>query len=110
MVNRVLCYAACFLTTGVVVLAGGPPGAAQSPAGAVTIRAARVLDGRGGQLANATVEIRGETIAAVDQRSGPVTHDLGDVTLMPGLIDVHVHIGWHFGKDGRADNKGETPA
>jgi imidazolonepropionase-like amidohydrolase len=29
---------------------------------------------------------------------------------MPGLIDVHVHIGWHFGKDGRADNTGETPA
>jgi imidazolonepropionase-like amidohydrolase len=78
--------------------------------GTITIRAARVLDGRGGQLANATVEIRGNTIAAVDQRTGPVTYDLGDVTLMPGLIDVHVHIGWHFGKDGRADNTGETPA
>jgi imidazolonepropionase-like amidohydrolase len=23
----------------------------------------------------------------------------------PGLIDVHVHIGWHFDKDGRADNQ-----
>jgi imidazolonepropionase-like amidohydrolase len=29
---------------------------------------------------------------------------------MPGMIDVHVHIGYHFGKDGRAQNKGETPA
>jgi imidazolonepropionase-like amidohydrolase len=76
----------------------------------VTIRAARVLDGRGGQLANATVEVRGSTIAAIDQRPGPATYDLGDVTLMPGLIDVHVHIGWHFGKDGRADNQGETEA
>ena len=29
---------------------------------------------------------------------------------MPGLIDVHVHIGNHFNKDGRAQNQGETPA
>jgi imidazolonepropionase-like amidohydrolase len=39
-----------------------------------------------------------------------VTLDLGDATLMPGLIDVHVHIGYHFGKDGRARNDGESPA
>jgi imidazolonepropionase-like amidohydrolase len=82
----------------------------QAEAPSITIRAARVLDGKGKQLTNATIEVRGSTIAAVDQRTGPVTHDLGDVTLMPGMIDVHVHIGWHFGKDGRAQNEGETPA
>ena len=76
----------------------------------VTIRAARVLDGRGGQLANATVEVRGSTIAAVDQRTGPVTYELGNVTLLPGMIDPHVHIGYHFGRDGRAQNQGETEA
>lgn len=75
----------------------------------VTIRAARVLDGRGGTLANATVEVRGDRIVAVDRRTGPVTHDLGDVTLLPGMIDTHVHIGGHFNKDGRADNRGESP-
>jgi imidazolonepropionase-like amidohydrolase len=47
---------------------------------------------------------------AVDQRTGSVTYDLGDVTLMPGLIDVHVRIGNHFNQDGRADNEGETAA
>ena len=26
------------------------------------------------------------------------------------MIDMHVHIGYHFGKDGRAQNQGETPA
>src|SRR5262245_29090218 len=26
------------------------------------------------------------------------------------MIDVHVHICYHFGKDGRAENEGETPA
>jgi imidazolonepropionase-like amidohydrolase len=76
----------------------------------VTIRAARVLDGKGGSLQNATVEVKGAAIVKVDQRAGPVTYDLGNVTLLPGMIDTHVHIGYHFGKDGRAQNDGETPA
>jgi imidazolonepropionase-like amidohydrolase len=76
----------------------------------VTIRAARVIDGLGNVRANAVVEIKGDRIVAVDQRSGPVTYELGNVTLLPGLIDTHVHIGGHFGKDGRAGNEGESPA
>src|SRR5262245_9657729 len=76
----------------------------------VTIRAARVVDGRGKVIANAVVEVRGDKIVAVDQRSGPVTYDLGNVTVLPGMVDTHVHIGGHFGKDGRADDQGETPA
>ena len=62
----------------------------------ITIRAARVLDGKGGQQANATVEIRGDRIVAIDQRTGPVTHDLGNVTLLPRMIHTHVHIRGHF--------------
>jgi imidazolonepropionase-like amidohydrolase len=76
----------------------------------VTIRASRVIDGTGAVRSNATVEVRGDAIVAVDQRTGPVTYDLGTATLLPGMIDVHVHIGYHFGKDGRAQNQGETPA
>ena len=38
-----------------------------------------------------------------------MTYDLSKYTLLPGFIDTHVHIGWHFGKDGRFDNTGETP-
>jgi imidazolonepropionase-like amidohydrolase len=76
----------------------------------VTIRAARVLDGKGGSLQNAVVEVKGGEIVKVDQRTGPVTYDLGNVTLLPGMIDTHVHIGYHFGKDGRAQNDGETPS
>jgi imidazolonepropionase-like amidohydrolase len=76
----------------------------------ITIRAARVLDGKGGSVTNGTVEVRGNTIVKVDQRTGPVTYDLGNVTLLPGMIDTHVHIGYHFGKDGRAQNRGETPS
>jgi imidazolonepropionase-like amidohydrolase len=61
-------------------------------------------------LQNAVVEVQGSKITKVDQRSGPVTYDLGNRTLMPGMIDVHVHIGGHFGKDGRAETRGESPA
>jgi imidazolonepropionase-like amidohydrolase len=84
--------------------------AVETQESAVTLRAARVLDGRGGVLANATVEVKNGIIVAVDRRGGPVTHDLGNRTLLPGLIDVHVHIGYHFGADGRAQNQGESPA
>lgn len=51
-------------------------------------------------ITNGVVEIRASKIVAVDRRRGPVTHDLGDVTLMPGMIDVHVHIDWHFQPNG----------
>jgi imidazolonepropionase-like amidohydrolase len=76
----------------------------------VTIRAARVIDGKGQVLQNAVVEVVGSKITKIGPYDGPVTHDLGPATLMPGLIDVHVHIGYHFGKDGRAQNQGETEA
>jgi len=38
--------------------------------------------------------------------------DLGDATIMPGLIDVHVHIGWYFNAQGRyhTSRDGDTPA
>src|SRR5688572_27773866 len=67
----------------------------------ITVRAARVIDGRGQTVANQTVTIRGSKIERVGAASGAVTYDLGTLTLLPGFIDTHVHIGWHFGPDGR---------
>src|SRR5688572_7268938 len=67
----------------------------------ITIRAARVLDGRGAVLAKGVIEVQGSKITAVDQRPGTVTYDLGDATLLPGLIDVHVHLNWIFGPGGK---------
>src|SRR5262249_48483617 len=72
----------------------GGPGGRGGPAGPITIRAARVLDGRGATLANAVVEVQGSKIAAIDQRTGPVTYDLGNATVLPGMMDVHVHFNW----------------
>lgn len=107
--------AALALLTVAAGLIGGagqtPPPAPAAPS--VTLRAARLVDGLGGSRTNAVIEVRGSTIVAIDQRRGPVTHELGDVTLMPGLIDVHVHIDWHFQPNGlfgqRPGQPRETP-
>jgi imidazolonepropionase-like amidohydrolase len=66
----------------------------------ITLRAARVLDGRGGVRTNAVVAVRDGKIVAIDDRKGAVTRDFGDATLMPGMIDVHVHVDWHFQPNG----------
>jgi imidazolonepropionase-like amidohydrolase len=88
--------------------AGPGPLAARQDA-PVTIRAARLFDGRGQLATNRVIEVRGSTIAAVDARTGPVTHDLGDVTLLPGFIDVHTHVDWHFQPSGRYGRREGDP-
>lgn len=68
----------------------------------VTIRVARVIDGRGGFVnGNAIVTVRDGKIASVNNAPGAVTYDLSSLTLLPGFIDTHVHIGWHFDAKGR---------
>jgi imidazolonepropionase-like amidohydrolase len=98
------CLTIVLLTT-VAAQQGGRGGAGPT----VSIRAARLLDGRGRTLANGVIEVQGSKIVTVDQRSGPVTYDLGDATLLPGLIDVHVHLNWYFGPDGRYGGRGVLP-
>ena len=81
---------------------------AQQP---VTIRAGTVLDGKGGVRRNAVVAVEGSRIVKVgDGTAEGATYDLSRFTVLPGMIDTHVHIGAHFGKDGRASTPGETPA
>ena len=40
-------------------------------------------------------------------RVGAATHkptiDLSGLTMMPGWIDTHVHLGWYFNKEGRLE-------
>jgi len=77
----------------------------------VTIRAGAMLDGLGGVRRDVVITVEGSRITRIAPwRSGTVvTWDLSDRTVLPGLIDTHVHIDGHFGADGRANTRGETP-
>jgi imidazolonepropionase-like amidohydrolase len=62
---------------------------------AVAVRAARLLDVRSGKMVEkALVVIRGEKIDRLggEVPPGAAVIDLGDRTLLPGLIDAHTHI------------------
>jgi imidazolonepropionase-like amidohydrolase len=89
--------------SGIALLAMTPPPET------ITIRAGRVLDGRGASFRNVVITIAGDRITRIGSAEGRVTYDLSRLTLLPGFIDTHVHILWHFGKNGRFDNTGETP-
>src|SRR6185436_17530329 len=64
----------------------------------VTIRSVRVIDGTGQTTERATVIIRGSTIAAIGSDRdlspprGTSKSDGRGLTLLPGLIDCHVHL------------------
>jgi imidazolonepropionase-like amidohydrolase len=72
-------------------------GAQTAAAPIVAIRAARLIDGRGGApIAPAVVVIRGDRIDAVGSGaaipSGARVVELGGATILPGLIDLHTHL------------------
>jgi imidazolonepropionase-like amidohydrolase len=86
-----------------------PSPAADTP---LTIRVGKLLDGKGGAIENATVTVQDGKIVAVERGGTRTpTWDLRHLTLMPGGIDTHVHLTWHFDETGRlADEEKESPA
>ncbi len=77
----------------------------------VRIRAAKLLDGTGKALSNVTITVQGSKITSIGpDSSAAATYNLGALTVMPGMIDVHAHVGWHFDKDGRYANRPGTPS
>ena len=71
---------------------------------ATVLQASRLLDVRAGSIVSpGEVLVDGERIvaagASVEHPAGAEVINLGDVTLMPGLIDVHVHLFLHPGAE-----------
>src|SRR5262245_34560746 len=77
----------------------------------VRVRAATILDGTGKVLRNATIVVQGSKITSIETASSSAaTYNLGQVTIVPGMIDVHAHVAWHFDKDGRYAARPGSPA
>ena len=88
------------LACGLIALGLPARGAAQSAdtsSHRIAIRAARLIDGRGGApLLNAVIIVDSTRITAVGARlpipPGTRVIDLGNATVLPGLIDCHTHV------------------
>jgi imidazolonepropionase-like amidohydrolase len=97
-VSRILLGFACAVPLP-VALAQAP-----APSHPVLLHAARLLDIEDGRmLTPGEVLVDGDKIVAagssVAHPRGAETIDLGDTTLMPGLIDAHVHLFLHPGAE-----------
>jgi imidazolonepropionase-like amidohydrolase len=85
-------------------LGAGSARSRATPANAIVLRAARLLDIDGGRIVRpGEVLVQGVRIAevgsAVKHPAGAEIIDLGDSTLLPGLIDAHVHLFLHPGAE-----------
>ena len=81
---------------------------------ATVLQASRLLDVRAGSIVSpGEVLVDGERIvaagASVEHPAGAEVINLGDVTLMPGLIDAHVHLFLHPGAEDLQTIKESVP-
>jgi imidazolonepropionase-like amidohydrolase len=82
-----------------LALCVGMAAQAQGPAATEVVKAGRLIDTRNGRVVDdPVVVIAGDRIQAVGHNgdvkipSGAKVVDLGNVTLLPGLIDLHTHL------------------
>ncbi len=99
-------FARCAILVTALLAVNACLWAQHEPAGSkpVVLHAARLLDVAAGKIVSpAEVRVEGERIVAVgstvERPAGAQVVDLGDVTLMPGLIDAHVHLFLHPGAE-----------
>ena len=76
----------------------------QNGTGPIVVHASRLLDIEAGRILQpGEVLVEGERIreagASVSRPAGAQVIDLGDATLMPGMIDAHVHLFLHPGAE-----------
>lgn len=94
-----MCIAACALT---LTLASARPAATQE----IALRTGLAIDGQGRPIRDAVILVRDNRIVAVQPGlqipAGARVVDLRGHTVLPGMMDLHVHITNHFDAQGRA--------
>jgi len=97
MLKRMIFAFAVLMTAGAVATVAQP--AAQPAATRTLVRAGHLLDVKTGKLLDSqTIVVVGDTIQAisptaqVQPQAGDTVVDLGGMTVLPGLIDVHTHL------------------
>jgi imidazolonepropionase-like amidohydrolase len=94
-----------------LILAPIRTGLAQQP---FVVRAARMVDVTTGQLVTPAVVVIADgkirSLRSTDVPSGARTIDLGDLTLLPGLIDAHTHLTYDISGDWITRSVRELPA
>ena len=103
------------VTAMILLAASAEVIAAQQPAGMQIIRTSLVLDGTGRTLSNTDITVVDGRITALRPSAGPLPPnaiDLRGSTVLPGLIDTHVHLGWYVNSANRlhTDSDGDSPA
>jgi len=73
------------------------------------IAVSTLLDGRGNVVRDTRIVVEHGRITKIDRKAGPVDIDLRGLTVMPGLIDTHVHVSWHFNEQGLIAQRDGTP-
>jgi imidazolonepropionase-like amidohydrolase len=75
----------------------------------ITIKATTLYDGKGGIQINRLLTIEGGKITSIDnaKAGSKATYNLTGLTVMPGFIDTHVHLSWHFDSNNRLEQGGE---
>src|SRR5437660_1338767 len=86
------------LTTALAITAIFSATSVAAQTAPIIIRAATVIDGKGGTLSNVQLVIQGSKIVRIEPAKAGATYDLTTQTVMPGFIDTHTHIVDHFNR------------
>jgi imidazolonepropionase-like amidohydrolase len=76
-------------------------GAEKTSNNEIVLRTSIILDGVGGSMHDRDIHIKDGKITSITAHEGIADFDLRGLTVLPGLIDCHIHISSHFDNDGK---------